>query len=83
MKKETALRLSENRCVYCYEVLTLATVTVDHVLPRSRFKGVPFNGRAACRKCNNIKSAYTVEELWKHLWRLFIPFMIGRLFRKL
>lgn len=51
--RETVLWRDKSRCAYCRCPLTMATLTLDHVVPRS--KGGRFevsNLIAACEACN-------------------------------
>lgn len=51
------------RCAYCGEGLTGATVTLDHVIPRSRGgTGKLENLALACQPCNRAKGSMTAEE---------------------
>lgn len=55
--KKQLLKRSSNMCVYCSCDLTLDTMTIDHIIPKSG--GGPnmlYNMAACCYKCNNLKS---------------------------
>lgn len=81
--KANVLRRFGPRCFYCSCELTAASMTLDHFVPRSLRKGVPFNLRPACIKCNRAKGDLTAAEFLRHICRLFFrmvlnPFWAGR-----
>ncbi len=58
-------------CQYCAVVCTMNTITIDHVLPRSRGgKTVWDNVVAACHPCNRRKADRTPAEVGLKLMRL-------------
>lgn len=64
-------------CAYCRRKFTIRELTLDHIIPRSRWKKIMgehsqygFNSWqnlvAACNKCNSVKSNRLIHELgWK------------------
>jgi 5-methylcytosine-specific restriction endonuclease McrA len=58
------------RCVYCGTGLDLASVTLDHVHPRSLGgTGVPGNLVASCGPCNRLKGNLPPHEFFaRHPW---------------
>ncbi len=84
----------DQRCAYCRRHLPVADLTVDHVVPRSRWKAVmgseprfAFNSWenlvAACKRCNSTKGDRLLRELG---WRLeqtpaepeYMPYLVIR-----
>lgn len=63
-----AIRIRDkNKCLYCDVDLTYENLTIDHVIPVSRFKikshaNTWENQVCCCRKCNNKKGNRTPEE---------------------
>lgn len=68
----------DQRCAYCHKQFPVSDLTVDHVVPKSRWSRVmgntpeyAFNSWrnlvAACRRCNSIKGDRLLKEL---SWRL-------------
>lgn len=58
------------RCQYCDVELDLRSITIDHVVPRSRGGSTSWkNCVAACRKCNAKKGSRTLLEAGMHLKR--------------
>lgn len=64
------------RCYYCREALTLKTATIDHLVPRSAERGVPFNKRPACLVCNRMKGALSFRDFRWHVVKLFVQLML-------
>lgn len=55
--KKELLRRSSNTCIYCSCELTLESMTIDHIKPRSEGgSNMLYNMAACCYKCNNLKS---------------------------
>jgi 5-methylcytosine-specific restriction endonuclease McrA len=60
----------EGRCAYCGEKITIENMQKDHIIPKVHFYKYPGkdldkedNLNPSCRKCNNFKFRYTIEEL--------------------
>lgn len=74
-KRMMLLRLNQKTCVcyLCGELIRKQKdLTLEHVLPRSRFKDVADdenNWKPSCAKCNTEKGALTFDEYvqWKRL----------------
>jgi len=61
--RQTALLAQENRCKYCYEPLTVRTVTADHYIPKAKGgNNRRQNIVAACKPCNRLKGVKSEEE---------------------
>jgi hypothetical protein len=74
-KRERIFERDGGRCVYCFKELSLATFTIDHVIPQSK-GGLTdwFNCRTCCSSCNSIKADKTIEELgWEKPPKVGIP----------
>ncbi len=77
INKRNVIVRDDYTCVYCKKKSPASELTVDHVVPRSRWKKVmgdhpPFefhsweNLVSACRRCNSIKGNRLLKELgWK------------------
>lgn len=78
--KINVMRRFGTRCFYCGCQLTPSSMTLDHFVPRSLRKGVPYNLRPACVKCNRAKGDLTAAEFKKHIYRLSIRFILDSLF---
>lgn len=63
-------------CFYCREALTVKTATIDHFVPRSAERGVPYNKRPACLVCNRMKGALSFRDFRWHIMKLFIQLML-------
>ena len=66
-KRQAVLENSQGRCAYCRAPLTLETLTVDHIKPKSSFSGEGEadsieNLCACCKTCNTAKAAMSVKE---------------------
>ena len=67
----------DQRCAYCRKRFSISELTVDHVVPRSRWKNIKGlnpqyqfhswqNLVAACKRCNTIKGNRLLKEIgWK------------------
>ena len=68
--KHAAMRDCGRRCVYCGTALDLASLTLDHVYPRSLGgTGVPGNLVASCGPCNRLKGNLPPHEFFaRHPW---------------
>lgn len=75
--KLNVLRRYGERCFYCARALTPAAATLDHLIPRSQKKGVPYNLRPACVNCNRAKGSLGVPEFRSHIARLFFRMVIN------
>lgn len=66
------LQRYRGRCAYCGAELQATTVTVDHVIPRSK-GGIRSkkNTKPSCRFCNMTKSDLSVKEFRNKLMELF------------
>jgi len=75
----------ERHCAYCGKVITLKTMQVDHIIPKSRSQHMNIsvndfsNLNPACKSCNYYKTSYTIEE-FRHLIktlhdRIVIPYI--------
>lgn len=61
--KRTLLRKQSNKCLYCECHLDARSMTIDHMIPRSRGGSNTLeNLAAACSKCNNAKGSMTKDE---------------------
>jgi 5-methylcytosine-specific restriction endonuclease McrA len=84
MKKEIREQVynkCEGRCAYCGEELILGSMQVDHIRPKRNFSyglrsEIPNysvddirNLNPSCRKCNNFKTAMSLEEFRLELER--------------
>lgn len=82
MKKEVRQQVHKKcggRCAYCGEEVTLKTMQVDHIRPKRNFhyglrSEIPDydvddirNLNPSCRKCNNFKTAMSLEEFRQQL----------------
>lgn len=57
------MMLTTDRCYWCNEPLTLADMTIDHVIPMCRGGGhTQFNLVVSCLKCNQDKGSKTKME---------------------
>jgi 5-methylcytosine-specific restriction endonuclease McrA len=65
------------RCFYCRKGLTQASATLDHFVPRSVKRGVPYNLRPACFKCNQAKANLTFPEFRQHVFRLCLQLFLN------
>lgn len=59
-------------CQYCGKECESSKLTIDHIIPKSRWRGIGtahnwLNIVAACKKCNNKKADYTIKECGMHL----------------
>ncbi len=57
------------RCFYCLAVLDENNHVVEHVVSRPEGNNSYMNVAAACRRCNNRKSAMLVEDFLRTLYR--------------
>ena len=70
-------RRDHNLCAYCGETFTIAHLTRDHIVPRS--KGGPDeweNVVTSCGKCNKIKDNKLLEDTNMEL--LYVPYAPNR-----
>lgn len=82
MKKELRERVYKRyggRCAYCGEKIEYKAMQIDHIVPKERFSllyrqssrlyGVDDieNLNPSCRKCNNFKTVWTLEEFRREL----------------
>lgn len=77
INKRNIILRDDHTCVYCKKRFSADELTVDHVVPRSRWKKVMGpaskfefhsweNLVAACRRCNSLKGSRLLKELgWK------------------
>ena len=74
-KKETVLSKLNGHCAYCGKKLKLAKVTCDHIVARSKGGGNGVeNLHPACRLCNSMKGAESVESFrLKFFWDTLKP----------
>ena len=66
-KRQAVLEKSQGRCAYCNAPLTLETLTVDHIRPKSSFVNEGEadsldNLCACCKTCNTAKAAMSVKK---------------------
>lgn len=66
-KRQAVLEKSQGRCTYCNMPLTLETLTVDHIKPKSAFASEGEadsidNLCACCKTCNTAKAAMSVKK---------------------
>jgi|TARA_R110002020_G_scaffold78132_4_gene196683 5-methylcytosine-specific restriction endonuclease McrA len=60
--RKNVLIRDENKCQYCGKQFREASLTLDHVIPRSKGgKSIWTNVVAACKPCNQKKRDYLVE----------------------
>lgn len=57
----------KDRCGYCYKILSGKEITIDHIIPSSRFTNKAKsntweNQIVSCKKCNNKKGNRTPKE---------------------
>jgi 5-methylcytosine-specific restriction endonuclease McrA len=82
LTKKNVLLRDEYRCGYCSQIGDRATMTVDHVVPKSAGgKGTWKNLVAACAFCNGRKKNRTPEQAGMPLLRKpreprYIPFVV-------
>lgn len=70
---QSVFRRDNHQCQYCEVECTSKTISIDHVIPRSRGgKNTWVNLVAACISCNNSKGSKTLDECGLELMR--IPF---------
>jgi 5-methylcytosine-specific restriction endonuclease McrA len=63
LSKRNVFIRDNHTCQYCGKVFSVYSLTVDHVMPRSRGGKTSWeNLVAACKKCNNRKDNRTPEE---------------------
>lgn len=70
LKRALLTRYGES-CVYCKTCLSQESMTVDHVVPKCKQKGVANNLRPACTACNRAKGDMSVKEFRRHIIKLF------------
>lgn len=59
--KESLLRQSGGRCIYCGHELTVSNMTIDHIIPKSAGGGdAETNLIACCKECNAKKADQTL-----------------------
>lgn len=66
-KKKRIWDASDHRCSYCHQPLTFATMTLDHIVPKSAAKNseeadAESNLCIACKTCNTAKAAMSTKE---------------------
>lgn len=62
-KRLAILKRDNEECVYCHTYLTMATLTLDHIVPQSRGgSNKESNLCASCATCNVAKGDMGVEE---------------------
>ena len=66
-KRQAVLEKSQGRCAYCHTPLTLKTLTVDHIRPKSSFASAGEadnidNLCACCKTCNTVKANMPVKK---------------------
>lgn len=75
-KKSIFLR-DDYRCQYCLVHGTAATLTLDHVIPKSKGGKIEWgNAVSACFPCNNKKGSMTPDEAGMPLARKPLPFSL-------
>ena len=77
LTNKALFRRDWNLCAYCGDTFTIANLTRDHVIPRSR-GGVDewTNVVTACGKCNKFKDNKLPEEV--HMQLLYVPYAPNR-----
>lgn len=81
LNKWNILQRDRHACVYCRKRFPAGDLTIDHVVPRSRWKKVmgaepPYefnswrNVVTACRRCNSVKGSRLLSEIG---WKLEAP----------
>ena len=83
LSNAAVLRRDDHRCAYCLPQnhrsdrhwAPRRATTVDHVVPRSRGgKHSWLNVVAACRPCNAVKAAHSLDEIgWDIGWKPYVP----------
>lgn len=66
-KRQAVLEKSQGRCAYCHAPLTLKTLTMDHIKPKSSFVSEGEadcidNLCASCKTCNTAKAAMSLKK---------------------
>lgn len=75
LKRRIVLLRDRGHCKYCYEVLTMKTLTIDHVVPVSAGGTDAFKNLVACCKyCNKLKGNLPLtkelkDEMWMRAYR--------------
>lgn len=74
LKRETLYYRDHGLCIYCDSPLTIETLSIEHVIPKSRGgKHVWENVAAACEKCNYEKADSPPSGRWKPKRKPFKP----------
>lgn len=62
-KKFLILDKTHGRCAYCGRKITLETMTLDHIVPKSKGKNNDYtNLFASCQQCNTLKGDRTIKQ---------------------
>ena len=62
-KKFLILDKTQGRCAYCGRKLTLETMTLDHIVPKSKGNNNNYtNLFASCQQCNILKGDRTIKQ---------------------
>jgi len=65
-RKDCILRKTQRKCCYCGVNLTVETMTVEHLVPRSKGgNGRRWNLLAACGICNGLRGSMSLDEFYK------------------
>lgn len=84
LDNQTLFRRDAWRCAYCGKHFKEYQLTRDHIHPVSR--GGPdvwMNVITACKRCNNIKDDYMLDEIgWDILYEPYVPNHVESLFYK-
>lgn len=64
-------------CAYCGDVFDSKSLTIDHIIPRSRGGGNTWiNCVTACRYCNHVKGNRSPEEAGMQL--IYVPYAVNK-----
>lgn len=65
--KKDLLKETNNKCFYCGDDLN-GMYEIEHFIPKSLFgSGTRKNLTVSCKKCNRIKSDYSIEKFKKRI----------------
>lgn len=64
-QRSSVFARSLGKCVYCGKELSLnkGGFTIDHIVPKSLAKNIPYNLVAACGACNQLKGD-SIDQHW-------------------
>jgi 5-methylcytosine-specific restriction endonuclease McrA len=79
INRQKVLNKCGGHCAYCGDEITLKTMQIDHIMPKLFFgfgceEDIPnygvddiINLNPSCRKCNNFKNVWSLEEFRREL----------------